>query len=292
MPTPRRGPDGPDAAERARTLLAGVVPGWLSVDGAPAPFPVCHATDHLGRPVILMADGSPLHTAVTSAAWPDPAVALEVTDTGALPGLMEDRGRATAYGWAAPVPAPELRAAAAVLAERWPTGDLLSLGAGWSLLRIDVIEVDLAVSALGSSEPGAAVGSEVASDADRDLAEKGVLDVPMPDYRAARPDPVRVAETELLEHLMEDHHGLLEALGRRACLLDPALSGAQDLQAVALDRFSLTLRCRSGGRRRTLRFAFSTPAQSLADVGANLRELLTAAFWCVTAARRHADEPA
>jgi hypothetical protein len=93
----------------------------------PHPFRVRHALDPSGRPLLLCRAGGALDNALTS----NDAVVLSVC-----------RGRDQAWigGWAAPVPGI---AAALEFAATRPLGDLLDVGRGYGIYRVDVAEIRL-----------------------------------------------------------------------------------------------------------------------------------------------------
>jgi len=93
----------------------------------PNPFRVRHALDAQGRPLLLCRAGGALDNALTS----NDAVVLTVC-----------RGRDQLWiaGWAAP--ASEVAAALEFAASR-PLGDLLDVGHGYGIYRVDVAEIRL-----------------------------------------------------------------------------------------------------------------------------------------------------
>ena len=93
----------------------------------PSPFRVRHALDSCGRPLLLCRAGGALDNALTS----NDAVVLSVC-----------RGRDQLWiaGWAAPVTGT---AAALEFAATRPVGDLLDVGRGYGIYRVDIAEIRL-----------------------------------------------------------------------------------------------------------------------------------------------------
>src|SRR5688500_9991346 len=93
----------------------------------PIPFRVRHALDTHGRPLLLCRAGGALDNALTS----NDAVVLSVC-----------RGRDQLWiaGWAAPASGT---AAALEFAATRPVGDLLDVGRGYGIYRVDVAEIRL-----------------------------------------------------------------------------------------------------------------------------------------------------
>jgi hypothetical protein len=159
----------PSPAEVARTLAAGRLPGTASVACRPGPLRVRHATDPAGRPMLLARAGGGLAEALRPAEHTDDtAVVVRVEAAASAPAL----GRLFVGGWAAPLAGVEARAAALEFAAANPASDLLDLGRGQLLYRVEVAEVRLA-------RPGI------------------MIEIDPDDYAAASPDP------HLLAHLLQ-----------------------------------------------------------------------------------------
>ena len=96
----------------------------------PNPFRVRHALDPHGRPLLLCRAGGALDNALTS----NDAVVLNVC-----------RGRDQLWiaGWAAPSSGTSAFAAALEFAATRPLGDLLDVGHGFGIYRVDVAEIRL-----------------------------------------------------------------------------------------------------------------------------------------------------
>jgi hypothetical protein len=90
-------------------------------------FRVRHALDPLGRPLLLCRAGGALDTALTA----HDAVVLSV---------CQGEDQLWIAGWAAPAPGIE---AALEFAAARPLGDLLDVGRGYGIYRVDVAEIRL-----------------------------------------------------------------------------------------------------------------------------------------------------
>jgi hypothetical protein len=120
-----------DHAKIARTLAASRIPGTARVAWSQGPFRVRHALDREGRPLLLCRTGGSLDLALA----PSP-VAVVITAAG-------EAGRVWISGWAAALDGLCARAAALEFVLTNPLSDLLDVGRGFSLHRLDVAEVRL-----------------------------------------------------------------------------------------------------------------------------------------------------
>ncbi len=125
----------PHPAQIARTLAAGRLPGVAQVPYHSSPYRVRHATDQAGRPLLLCREGGRLDGALTPREGDDTAVVLAV---GEVRGA-----RVWISGWATALEDIEARAAALEFAAVNPVSDLLDVGRGFRLYRMDVAEVRL-----------------------------------------------------------------------------------------------------------------------------------------------------
>ncbi len=240
----------PTRAERARTVLrrASVVE-VLSMPDRTDVVDV-HGTDPYGRPLLLTRDVSGL----AAAAREDPEGLLAVVHAvDVCPVPMPDRIRGEVWlaGVVTEVPPTELTAATMALAERDPAGELLDVGAGQIVLRMDVVEIRLT---------------------DRLVAPCREPELVDPDdYREAVADPLTDGEPEWLGHLVCAHPAEFAQLCLR---LDPAdrPPGCR-LRPVALDRFGIRIRAESDGGHRDVLVPFAAPltaADELPDAIATL----------------------
>ncbi len=122
-----------------RTLASGHLPGMVQVArratarGGPGPFPVRHALDRAGSPLLLAAVGDPVDKALTAPDDYDVATVLAIT--------APDGGQLWISGWSTRLREPLLRAAVLDFAAHNPLPDLLDVGHGHALHRMDVAEV-------------------------------------------------------------------------------------------------------------------------------------------------------
>lgn len=125
-----------ETAEIARTLATGAHPGQLRVAWHPAAHSIAHITDEFGQPVFLLDDASLLAGALHSDTEDDIAAVLHIN-------AREHRTQLWISGWAAPLRGADERKAADAYAQKHPVGELLDLGRGATLYRIEVAEVRL-----------------------------------------------------------------------------------------------------------------------------------------------------
>ncbi len=215
----------PTHAEVARTLAAGHLPAGAHIACRPGPFPVRHVADASGRLLLL----SPADGVLTAALRPaegtdDTALVLDISDvppTAGAPSL----GRVWVAGWARQLTGAEARAAALDYAEVDAAADLLDVGDGQVLHRMEVAEVR--------------------------YERNGVLVAVDPDeYAAASPDPLRTIEFDLIADLADHHMPQMTGYIRRQ--LGPAADPAGDPQVVRIDRYGLLVR--TGTRLARLAF--------------------------------------
>jgi hypothetical protein len=115
------------SAQIAHALAAASTTVEVRVVWHPDPFQVRHALDGHGRPLLLCRAGGALDNALTS----NDAVVLSV---------CRGRNQLWIAGWAAP--ASGVVAALEFAAAR-PLGDLLDVGRGYGIYRVDVAEIRL-----------------------------------------------------------------------------------------------------------------------------------------------------
>ena len=233
----------PSPAEVARTLTAGSLPAVAHIARRQGPFPVRHATDPEGRVQML----TPAGGAVAAALRPvpgtdDTAVVLDVADvppTADAPSL----GRVRVAGWAVELTGAEARDAAIQYADVEAAADLLDVGAGQVLHRMEPLEIRL--------ERG---GLVIAVDPD--------------EYAAAVPDPLRAVEFDLVADLADHHAGDLTAYVRRR--LGSAANPGGRPTVVRLDRYGLVVRVDD----RLARLPFPRSVRDRADLAHLLHPVL------------------
>lgn len=199
----------PSIAERARTMLAGHLPGQVHLAGRPQPFTVPHGTDEQGRPLLLVPDRVGLLAGRAGVIG-----TLTVDDVAPVPDAPR-YGRAHLSGVLAPVDPARVRAAATAFADTNPHPDLLDIGYGQELWCVEVGTVWL--------DSGTAQHS-----------------VDTPTYLAATPDPLCRDEFDLVADLREHHPEFVDRLV--ACVsadARPTLRGAPTV--VRVDRHGVLL---------------------------------------------------
>ncbi|WP_369191431.1 DUF2470 domain-containing protein [Streptomyces sp. R08] len=103
----------------------------------------------------------------------------------------------------------------------------------------------------------------------------GAAVVDLDEFAAAEPDPLALAEAQLLTHLADCHSDAVERLTR---LVEPdSLHGAVRVQPLAVDRHGLTLRIERTRAHGDVRLPFHTPADTVADLTERMHVLLTQA---------------
>ncbi|WP_432280673.1 DUF2470 domain-containing protein [Streptomyces luomodiensis] len=250
------------------------VPGNEPLDDLGADGPAARTVAPDGDVLLLVPGGSAAARAAAYAQDDELTCVMEITDVAPVAMRHRIRGRAWVAGWLTPVPCGErTRAAAALLAERHPVGELLGLDqaprpprsggpaagvgpagrAAWTLLRLEVGEACV-----------------------DDLW--GVADVEPDDFATAAPDPLVRHEADLLQHLHAAHsdqvRGLCALLGDRSamvCTRGPATP-------VALDRFGLRVRFTDETDRPfDARFDFPEPVRNVLELRRAMQALFDAA---------------
>jgi hypothetical protein len=233
----------PSHAELARTIAAGGLPASAHIACRPGPFPVRHVTDQEGRVLLL----APAGGALTLALRPidgsdDTAIVLDITDvppTSGAPSL----GRVWVAGWAVALRGNEAREAAIEYSEMDAADDLLDVGAGQVLHRMEVAEV-------------------------RFERHSTLIDVDPDEYAEAAPDPLRQVEFDLIADLSDHHVAEMAAYVRRN--LGPAAQPSVEPRVVRLDRYGFVVRL----DERLARMAFPRPVTDRHDLAHLLHPVL------------------
>ena len=233
----------PTHAEVARTLAAGHLPAGAHIACRQGPYPVRHVADAAGRLLLLSPRGGALTEALRPAeGTDDTALVLDISDVPPVAGAPS-LGRVWVAGWARELAGAEARAAALDYAEVDAAADLLDVGDGQVLHRMEVAEVR--------------------------YERNGVLvDVDPDEYAAASPDPLRTIEFDLIADLA-DHH-VPEMTGYLRRQLGPAAGPADEPRVVRLDRYGLLVRV----GERLARLAFPRAVRDRHDLAHLLHPVL------------------
>ncbi|MGX6604913.1 DUF2470 domain-containing protein [Micromonosporaceae bacterium Da 78-11] len=233
----------PSHAEVARTLAAGHLPAVAHIACRQGPVPVRHVTDPLGRVLLL----SPVDGAFTAAMHPqegtdDTAMVLDISDVPPMAG-SPSLGRVWVSGWAVRLDGDEARAAALDYADVDASGDLLDIGVGQVLHRMDVAEV-------------------------RYERDEVLVDVDPDEFAEAGPDPLRQIEFDLIADLADHHVQEMSDYVRRQ--LGPAAQPDDDPRVVRLDRYGFLVRVGN----RLARLGFPRPVTDRHDLAHLLHPVL------------------
>ncbi|MEV6482983.1 DUF2470 domain-containing protein [Streptomyces sp. NPDC051576] len=103
----------------------------------------------------------------------------------------------------------------------------------------------------------------------------GAVVVDLEEFATAEPDPLALAEAQLLTHLADCHSDAVERLTR---LVEPdSLHGAVRVQPLAVDRHGLTLRIERARAQGDVRLPFHAPADTVDQLTERMHVLLTQA---------------
>ncbi|PZF84212.1 DUF2470 domain-containing protein [Jiangella anatolica] len=235
----------PSAAERARTLLRGRLPGLLFLDDVTVPLPVRHGTGRDGDALLLVPATGGLREALRSRGPVAPGGVLRVDDVPPAAGAPS-LGQARASGRLHPVEDAAARAAALEFAEANPLPSLLGVGSDAVLYRLRVTGVHL-------------------------VTEQGGGPVDRAAYAAAEPDPLHEDERDLLLDLA-DHHGEQVEPWFRAALASAGIETTRP-RAVRLDRYGFTIDT-GRPRRRWARLDFGRPLTGVGELAELLHPVL------------------
>jgi hypothetical protein len=224
-------------AEVARTLAAGRLPGRLSVPTVPDDLPVAHATAADGGVLVAARRDSRAWLTLLLNGSDEPAI-LCVDDEPPFPD-SPGLGRVHVGGWLTRLETDDLQAAGMAFAEQNPFEDLLDLGRGVDLFRLEPGEICLQRSG-------------------------EVIRIEPHEFAGARPDPLHADERDLLIDL-RDHHAA------ELALLVPG--SPRQVRPLRLDRYGVLVALPMSpdqevrGVRTLARLEFARPAQGACCVG-------------------------
>ncbi len=221
-------PPEPTYAERARTLIERGQTGMLSTlsrrhPGHPFGSLMPYAPDESGRPLFLVSTLA-MHTQNLEG---DARTSLFVAE----PSGAEDplaMARVTLMGDARRVAPADVKGARAAYLARHPNASVWVDFEDFGLWRLEVRDIYF-------------VGGFGAMDWLR-----------VPEYAAARPDPLADAAAGILEHMNRDHSDALLTMAR----VFGREEEAEEVRMVTVDRLGFKLRLRSGSRLHSCRIAF------------------------------------
>jgi len=197
-----------DPAEIVRTLASGHRPAHPHLPGNLATEPIPVIADADAAPVILLADDSPVATALRG----DASLALRFDDRPPVPEAPW-LGSGWVCGWAEPVDVDDQSELAGVFAAEHPVNDLLGLGDSHRLWRLSVAEVCLE-------------------------DDSGLIEIDVDHYQSVEPDTWHRIEASLLMDLNVHHPDVLDALLHRIQHHYPA---ARRLNPLRMDRHGTTI---------------------------------------------------
>jgi putative heme iron utilization protein len=221
-------PPEPTYAERARTLVERGHTGMLSTlsrrhPGHPFGSLMPYAPDESGRPLFLISTLA-MHTQNLEG---DSRASLFVAEASAADDPLA-MGRVTLMGNVGRVAPGDVTGARAAYLARHPNASSWVDFEDFGLWRLEVRDVYF-------------------------VGGFGAMDwLGVPDYAAARPDPLTAAAAGILEHMNRDHRDALltvaRVLGRE--------EEAEEARMVTVDRLGFKLRLRSGSRLHSCRIPF------------------------------------
>jgi hypothetical protein len=239
----------PSPAEVARTLATGRLLGTLRLAFRSDSYRVRHATDCAGGVLLLSRAGGELATALAPAdGAADTAAVLTVADVPPVAG-SPDLGQVWISGWAKVLTGVAAREAALEYAETNPTSDLLDVGRGFVLHRIEVAEVRLERS-----------GNTVEIDPD--------------EYIRAEPDPLHDDEHDLLVDLADHHATEVSTFVRRQVMTAGQDPGEEPPRVVRMDRYGFVAALGPASDDRRVRLSFPRPVRDRPDLAQLLHPVL------------------
>jgi Protein of unknown function (DUF2470) len=234
-----RRPPAPTDAERARSVAARGGTASLVGTGAPASRPLVHHVRADGSAALLLDDTDPV-LELLSARGGELSAMLELTDRAPVDLREPVRALLWITGRIRLPDATAARRIAVQVADAHPHPDLLRLGHGATLVRLD---------------PGFAVLSDA----------EGTAALAPVELAAARPDPFCRYERHWLAHLEQEHPEVFTALVRYlpAPLRDRR---AARVRPLAVDRCGLRLRVETTQGDHDVRLAWQQGANTVAEL--------------------------
>jgi hypothetical protein len=154
-------------------------------------------------------------------------------------------------GWATRLSGVAAQRAAMDFADVNPVGELLDLGRGSVLYRLDLAEIEWCTPGYDAADTGP------------DGLRR--VDVDVDAFLDAEPDPFGAEEEKLLADLADHHTDLLAELCAQA--RETAVPGAVSARALRLDRYGLTLGVEvAGADERWIRAGFRHPITDLREL--------------------------
>ncbi|SEL94902.1 hypothetical protein SAMN04515665_12415 [Blastococcus sp. DSM 46786] len=214
----------PPAAERARTVAV-CCAATLHVAGTGSCSVLAATTTADGDVLLVVPTGGGVMTALRGSPLGDVPARLTVADRAPFPLRHPVRGLVQLTGWLVPVEEPDVPQLVLDFADSSPADVLFEVGLGAALVRLDLAEVELEES-----------GTRAEVDPD--------------DFRAARPDAVSAAETELVSaHRVP--------LGRLCTRVQHWAGRHDDVRLLGLDRFGVRFRVQGRDGCYDLRVPFA-----------------------------------
>jgi hypothetical protein len=243
-----RRPSAPTDAERARSVAARGGMASLVGTGAPPVSPVVHHVRADGSAVLLLADDEPVLDRIRDAAGGEFAAMLEIADQAPVDLREPVRALLWINGRLRIPDDDSARSTALQIADVHPHPDLLGLGHGLTLVRL---------------EPGSAVLSDA----------EGTASLSPVALAAARPDPFCRYERQWLTHLEDVHPEVFTALAR---YLPTPLRDAKDsrIRPLGVDRCGLRLRVETAERDHDVRLAWDREATTMTELRLQLNVLV------------------
>lgn len=211
--------------------------------------PHLHHVHADGAVTVLFPDDHPLVADGVRAPRGEQAAMIELADRAPVRLREPVRGLLWITGWLRLLDDRQARRDVLAVAEDRPDCRLLDVGHGMTVLRLTPASLVLADG-------------------------EGSQSLRPEDFAAASPDPFCRYEDQWLRHLEMAHRDVVGLLTR---LLPTKLRGGH-VRPLGLDRFGLRLRVELPDADHDVRLAFTTPAATAEDIGAELRRMVGCPF--------------